>query len=444
MSTQASTAENRDTGEPTPMPPGVASLLTNITGSISTVVESKLAQFKRELSLDNSEAIDNAAKKARGDTYEFRKPGNKQQFEHEEKVLDHLEVSLDALSKGSIEKAKKSLKQDIFQVEQWKTQFNSLALKNLCETLPDVMLASKVGSTVSKYLNGWIRWKNWCSANLTMDAAFPANPIHIAVYLRSLLDGAKTTAPLETAVYSIRWAHTLSGTESPTAHPLVQSTLEGCRRILAKPKSPKDPVNFEILSKLASSIGQSNNLSDLRLLCMCLVSFAGFLRISELLNVKINDISFTDTHMEIKIHKRKNDQFREGHSVVIARSGKITCPVAATERYILYLGEPCYSENVLIRRLQHTKEGLIPHKHLGISYTTAKDLMLGGIKQFVGNISDFGTHSFRAGGATAAANSNVNERCLARHGGWKSTSSKDRYIVDSLSMKLDVARSLGV
>ena len=145
------------------------------------------------------------------------------------------------------------------------------------------------------------------------------------------------------------------------------------------------------------------------------------------------DITFTDTHMEINIHKRKNDQFREGNMVFIARSGQITCPVAVTERYIFHLGESYHSENLLIRRLRHTKNGLIPHKNLGISYTTAKDLMLAGISQFVGNISDFGTHSFRAGGATTAANSRVNERCLARHGGWKSTSSKDRYVVDSQS-----------
>ena len=113
-STMSTAANPGDSGTAdASFPPGVTALLTNITGSISSVVENKLAQFKRELSLDNSEAIDNAAKKARGDTYEFKKPGNKQQFEHEEKVLDHLEAALDATSKGAIEKAKKSLKQGI-------------------------------------------------------------------------------------------------------------------------------------------------------------------------------------------------------------------------------------------------------------------------------------------------------------------------------------------
>jgi hypothetical protein len=49
-----------------------------------------------------------------------------------------------------------------------------------------------------------------------------------------------------------------------------------------------------------------------------------------------------------------------------------------------------------------------------------------------------GLHSFRSGGATTAANANVKERCLKRHGRWKSDSSKDRYIVDSTHNRLKV------
>lgn len=33
----------------------------------------------------------------------------------------------------------------------------------------------------------------------------------------------------------------------------------------------------------------------------------------------------------------KNDQHREGHIAVLARSGKVTCPVAVTERLVKLL-----------------------------------------------------------------------------------------------------------
>ena len=42
--------------------------------------------------------------------------------------------------------------------------------------------------------------------------------------------------------------------------------------------------------------------------------------------------------------------------------------------------------------------------------------------------SNFGLHSLRAGGASAAANSHVSDRLFKRHSRWKSEKSKDRYI----------------
>ena len=52
----------------------------------------------------------------------------------------------------------------------------------------------------------------------------------------------------------------------------------------------------------------------------------------------------------------------------------------------------------------------------------------------------------RAGGATQAANSSVfeNDRCWKRHGRWKSESSKDGYVEDSVENRLSVSKSLGL
>ena len=40
----------------------------------------------------------------------------------------------------------------------------------------------------------------------------------------------------------------------------------------------------------------------------------------------------------------KNDQHREGHTAVLARSGKVTCPVAVTERLVKLPGEDSHME----------------------------------------------------------------------------------------------------
>ena len=54
--------------------------------------------------------------------------------------------------------------------------------------------------------------------------AFPASSFHFAIYLRHLMTEAKTTSPLETAVYGIAWFHLLGGEPSPTEHPLKKSS----------------------------------------------------------------------------------------------------------------------------------------------------------------------------------------------------------------------------
>lgn len=53
-------------------------------------------------------------------------------------------------------------------------------------------------------------------------------------------------------------------------------------------------------------------------------------------------------------------------------------------------------------------------------------------------------HSFRAGGATAAANANIGDRLFKRHGRWKSEKAKDGYIKDNVESILSVSKSLGI
>ncbi len=88
------------------------------------------------------------------------------------------------------------------------------------------------------------------------------------------------------------------------------------------------------------------------------------------------------------------------------------------------------------------RDGLKPTSK-AISYSTARELIIAGLTPYVTDPSSLGTHSLRAGGASAAASSGiVNERCITRQGGWKSTSSKDMYIKDSLVNKLAVTRAM--
>ena len=53
---------------------------------------------------------------------------------------------------------------------------------------------------------------------------------------------------------------------------------------------------------------------------MYVLSFSGFLRSCEMLELRRSDISFHSDHMSIFIHKSKTDQLREGKTLVISKT----------------------------------------------------------------------------------------------------------------------------
>ena len=168
-----------------------------------------------------------------------------------------------------------------------------------------------------------IRWKTWCKSKIGV-TYIPAQPMFVVLYLRHLLNLAKTISPIHTAVYSIRWGHSLAGLPSPTEHPLVQSTYEGCKRILARPRAPKDPVQPHMLEKLIQKHG--HDTASLRLLFVVLMGYSGFLRISEILSIQVRHIHLMPEGMSVFLPERKNDQFRAGNTIYIAKTNKSTCP----------------------------------------------------------------------------------------------------------------------
>lgn len=73
-------------------------------------------------------------------------------------------------------------------------------------------------------------------------------------------------------------------------------------------------------------------MADLRIITICLLGYAGFLRFSEIVNIRRSDISFQDQHVSIFIQKSKTDKYNEGSRVCIAETGTKTCPVYFFEK----------------------------------------------------------------------------------------------------------------
>ena len=79
-----------------------------------------------------------------------------------------------------------------------------------------------------------------------------------------------------------------------------------------------------------------------------------------------------------------------------------------------------------------------------ISYSCLRDLFCKKLDGLGFSSGDFGLHSLRSGGASAAANTKVPDRLFKRHGRWKSENAKDGYVKDDVESRLAVSKSLGL
>ena len=140
-------------------------------------------------------------------------------------------------------------------------------------------------------------------------------------------------------------------------------------------------------------------------------------------------------------HSWPHPPLRDCDQLVIARSPEDgdLCPVRVLERFLVAgkhaPADPILRRVTTCRRKQDYLRG-------AMSYRRARELVSQTLSRVGISPEGFGTHSLRAGGATAAARAHVPDRLIQRHGGWLCPGSKDKYINDSLNDALSVSRAV--
>lgn len=332
---------------------------------------------------------------------------------------------------------------DVFSTGQWTVLKNleDEGLKDLANALPATIIRSKASSTTTKYLGGFRRWKLWATEQKL--ATFPASTIHVALYLQHLGQSKGSKAAIEEAVNALSWAHSMAGLPSPTTDPFIHTVLDGLKRSLAKPVNKKEPFTSDMLRSIVEDALEDGSLTSIRLATICVIAYAGFLRYSEVSNIRLRDIVFYPDYLSIKITESKNDQLRQGDQVLIARSGSTTCPLAMLDRYMKVAGITQGSEEHLFRGITGGKSQTLRTSG-SLSYTRFSELLKQKLRDLGYPPVEFSPHSLRSGGATAAAAADVPDRVFKRHGRWRSEKAKDGYVKDTLEKRLSVTKNIGL
>ena len=309
------------------------------------------------------------------------------------------------------------------------------------DDLCDNLLSSKSEATVKKYNYSFQAWKRYCEVNNY--SFLPGTPIIVALYM----SGLKTSGSyhsVNSAFYGIKWAHQMNGLIDPTDNSFVKNILESAKRTVKLPCKKKDPVTSDIIIELCDKFSDSQDLCTVRNLCMITLAYSGFLRFNEPSNIRCKDLSFQDDHLKLNIPKSKTDQYRHGCDILISKGTTSACPVNMLKRYMSLANLEFESDSFLFKAVNKSKAGSkLIFKDKQLSYTRAKECVVSLFKSVDQNLN-VALHSLRSGGVSTAANKDINDRCLKRHGRWKTDFAKDGYIDDSTSKRLKVSQSLGL
>ena len=179
-----------------------------------------------------------------------------------------------------------------FNHSHWNTlkSLSNPILNRLASEIPSLIKAGKSDNTLKKYDVYFSKFKIWC-LKYNLDH-LPASVTTISLYLTFLIQSHVSTSVLNSAYYSIKWEHDMNLYDEIFKDNFLKLILDGGVRVLAKPVNKKSPITADILKMVVLKYGRSNDLKDLRICCLMLLGYSGFLRFDELSHIQTNNILF--------------------------------------------------------------------------------------------------------------------------------------------------------
>lgn len=282
------------------------------------------------------------------------------------------------------------------------------------------MQKSKADNTIKSYSADWNDFADWCEMKKV--SALPCLPETIVNYINDLADDAKANT-VSRRITAISENHIAAGYSSnnPAKEGMVRNAMRAIRREKGTFQRGKAPILLETVELLANCF-HDESLPSLRDKALLLLGFAGAFRRSELVAVKVQDITFMPQGMVVFIPQSKGDQLGHGSQIAIPYApDPNSCPVVAVKRWIQ--GAQLYS-GPLFRPFK--KNGELRDTQLSdksVALTVKKYMAQLGMDP-----AEFAGHSLRRGFATSAAQHDLDTLSIMRQTRHKSEKMVHRYI----------------
>ena len=268
--------------------------------------------------------------------------------------------------------------------------------------------------------------------------AVPGTPLLVANFLLHLHVDQKLTISTITksALYAIADLHRFT-TETPTKHPLAKAMCKVLKRVAKRNKKGKTPITSDILLALLQTL-DITNFEHLQSATILILSYKGFLRCSEAMNLRPQDITLKTVTVNnqptevltIFIEKSKVDQERVGHSLIVGPDPILwKCPVAYAKAFIS-------ARNPAATHFFHRKGKTTKPPNSFVNKIVKRTCSSAGL-----NPKIYSSHGLRAGGATDAISAGIPIHLIKRHGNWASDA-VFIYVHDSITARLSVSQAI--
>jgi site-specific recombinase XerD len=250
--------------------------------------------------------------------------------------------------------------------------------------------------------------------------SIPATTGQVSDYLAQFAENLSVST-LERRLIAIHQAHIEISFPSPVLDSVVKRTMQGIRRVLGTKQRQVMPlVKDDILEALVMS-DQQKPVKAARDRALILVGFSGAFRRSELIAIKVQDLSYLPNGLEIFLNQSKTDQEKQGRTVFIPHAHGSRCPVRALAQW-LELAE--ITEGYVFRAV--TRHDRIASS--GLSAQSVALVVKASVARVGGDKSKVSGHSLRAGYCTEAAIAGLQPWQIREQTGHKSDVTLAKYI----------------
>jgi site-specific recombinase XerD len=193
----------------------------------------------------------------------------------------------------------------------------TLVLPGDAERVGRYVTAAHAGATHRAYAIDADAFAIWCAHRGAV--ALPAPPETVAAYLTDLADAGAKPASITRRASGIGWAHAQAGHPRPTEHPGVRAVLRGIRRDAAARGVRTAKARALTPAQLRALVEDlPDTLAGARDRVVILLGYALGLRASDLVSLRVQDLTAAGEGLDVYVARSKTDQDGVGETLALA------------------------------------------------------------------------------------------------------------------------------